>query len=87
MEPALMKGLVASGFFSFDAFASADALTMPVLMLLGRHDAETSVENAMSFALRVSNGYVALLDRSGHHPYLEEPVESAKAINSFVAKR
>lgn len=83
MEPALIKGLVASGFFQFDAFASADALTMPVLMLLGKHDAETSVENAMTFALKVNDGYVALLERSGHHPYLEEPAESAKAINSF----
>lgn len=86
MEPALMQGLIASGFFQFNAFTSAADLSMPVLLLLGRYDNETSVENAMKFALTVPDGYIAMLSQSGHHPYLEEKAASAEQVNLFLSK-
>lgn len=86
MEPALIQGLISNGFFEFDAFKSANGLPMPVLLLLGRYDSEISIENAMKFALTVPNGYVVLLNKSGHHPYLEETEASAQEINSFLLR-
>ncbi len=86
MEPALIQGLISSGFFEFDAFKSANDLTMPVLLLLGRYDSEISLDNAMKFALTVPNGYITLLNNSGHHPYLEETKASVKKINSFLLR-
>jgi proline iminopeptidase len=85
MEPALIQGLIASGLFEFDAFASAARIGAPVLLLLGLHDSEISVDNAMRFALAVPDGYCTLLDRSGHHPYLEQTETSAERVEAFLA--
>jgi proline iminopeptidase len=85
MEPALIEGLISSGFFQFDAFKSAQNLTMPVLLLLGRYDSEISIDNAMKFALAVPNGYIEMLNYSGHHPYLEQTKESAERIETFLS--
>jgi len=85
MEPALIRGLIASGFFDFDAFAVADGLTAPVLVLVGRHDSEISVDNALRFSLAVPDGRAAILEHSGHHPYLEETALCARKITTFLA--
>ena len=87
MEPALMRGLVASGFFRFDAYALVDKLSMPTLLLLGRFDSEISVDNAMKFAMTLGDGTIAVLERSGHHPYLEQTRLSAERVNAFLQKR
>lgn len=84
MEPVLIQGLLANGFLQFNAFSSADKLTMPLLMLLGRYDSEISIDNAMKFAITVPNGYATVLEHSGHHPYLEETSLTAETINSFL---
>ena len=85
MEPALIQGLIASGFFQFDAFKSAAFVSMPTLLILGRYDSEISLDNSMKFALTVPDGYVAVMNRSGHHPYLEETIASAEKIDAFLS--
>ena len=84
MEPALIKGLFASGFFEFDAFKSVAKLSMPVCVLVGKFDTEISIDNALTFALTVPDGYVATLQHSGHHPYLEETKLIARFVNDFM---
>lgn len=84
MEPALIQGLLANGFLQFNAFNSADKLTMPLLVLLGRYDSEISIDNALKFAITVPNGYATVLDHSGHHPYLEETSLTAEKITRFL---
>jgi proline iminopeptidase len=86
MDPVLIQGLIANGFFQFDAFKSAGSLTMPLLIVLGRYDSEISLDNSLKFAVTVPDGYVTLLDHSGHHPYLEETLATAGRINSFLAQ-
>lgn len=86
MEPALIQGLISNGFFQFDAFKSAHDLKMPVLVLLGRYDGEISLDNAMKFALTVPDGYVCILNKSGHHPYLEETEGSEQEITEFLSR-
>lgn len=86
MAPALVQGLIKNGLFEFDAFKSANELAMPTLLLLGRYDSEVSLDNAMKFSLAVPDGYVALLDNSGHHPYLEETEKSVGHITSFLIR-
>jgi proline iminopeptidase len=87
MEPALMRGLAASGFFEFDAYSVSPQLTMPALLVLGRYDSEISIDNAMRFALTLPDGYVALMEQSGHHPYLEEPSATAERVHEFLKDR
>jgi proline iminopeptidase len=86
MEPALLEGLVSSGIFQFDAYKSANDLQMPVLVLIGRYDSEISMDNALKFALTVPDGYVALMNKSGHHPYLEETQATVQQINTFLSR-
>jgi proline iminopeptidase len=86
MTPQLMQGLAASGFFQFDAFKSAARLSMPLLVIAGRADSEISIENAMKFAVSVPDGYVAIMERSGHHPYLEETQATAATITTFLSE-
>ena len=87
MEPALFAGLLASGFFQFDAYALVEKLSMPTLLLLGRFDSEISIDNAMKFAMTLSDGTIAVLEHSGHHPYLEQTRLSAEKVNAFLEKR
>jgi len=87
MEPSLMKGLISNGFFEFDAFKYASELSMPVLLLLGRYDSEISLENSMKFALTVPDGYVNVLNESGHHPYVEQTKETVLEINTFINRK
>ena len=86
MEPALMQGLIASGFFELNAFKSAADLTMPVLLVIGRYDSEIGIDNSMKFALAVPNGYVGIMEHSGHHPYLEETKACGEKIEFFLLK-
>jgi pimeloyl-ACP methyl ester carboxylesterase len=58
---------------------------MPTLLILGRYDSEISLDNSMKFALTVPDGYVAVMNRSGHHPYLEETIASAEKIDAFLS--
>jgi proline iminopeptidase len=85
MEPALIQGLIVNGFFEFDAYKTAKRLTMPVLLVVGRYDSEISIDNALKFAVTVPDGYVAMLNRSGHHPYMEETKGTSEAINQFLS--
>jgi pimeloyl-ACP methyl ester carboxylesterase len=64
----------------------AGELTGPVLVLVGRYDSEISVDNAIRFSLAVPDGRVVILERSGHHPYLEETDVCAQKIAAFVAQ-
>ncbi|MBN1396682.1 MAG: alpha/beta fold hydrolase [Bacteroidetes bacterium] len=86
MDPELIEGLISNGLFEFNAFNSANELTMPVLFLLGRYDSEISLDNAMKFALTISNGHITLLNNSGHHPYLEETKACMQQINAFLLR-
>jgi pimeloyl-ACP methyl ester carboxylesterase len=86
MGPALIGGLISSRLLQFNAFDSANNLLMPVLILLGRYDSEISLNNAMKFALTIPDGYIALLNSSGHHPYLEETKACAQRLSDFLLR-
>ncbi len=87
MTPDLIAGMRAAGFFEFDAYAFAAELKMPVLVVSGTHDSETSVENAMRFSVEVPRGRFLEMKASGHHPFVEEPEALAAGIEAFLVEQ
>lgn len=85
MAPALLDGLVQSGFFDFDAFAHVHELAMPVLVLAGRVDSEISVDNAATLAASLPDGRFVVVEHAGHFPFFEQSATTAAAIDDFLA--
>lgn len=84
MTPALFDGLVASGFFAFDAFSSIGRLTTPTLVLVGRVDSELSIDNAALFSASLPAGHFAVIEQAGHFPFLESPGATTAEITRFL---
>jgi proline iminopeptidase len=84
MAPQLMEGLLASGFFAFDAFAHTRELAMPVLVLVGRVDSEISVDNAAALAASLPAGRFFVVEQAGHFPFLEATATTTSAIERFL---
>jgi pimeloyl-ACP methyl ester carboxylesterase len=56
----------------------------PTLIVWGKADRIIDVAYAKEFADRIAGAKVALIDKAGHLPHLEQPEAVAKAIQSFV---
>ncbi|HVR07831.1 MAG TPA: alpha/beta fold hydrolase [Thermoanaerobaculia bacterium] len=61
------------------------ALRMPVLLLAGRHDQVVPVEDALAARVGARRVKVAVLEHSGHFPFIEEPEETMALIERFLA--
>ena len=59
-------------------------LTMPTLLIWGRNDVVTPPEAAAGFARAIPHARIRWIDRCGHAPMIEHPVELAEAIGSFA---
>lgn len=84
MAPQLVAGLFESGFFAFDAFAHAQKLKMPILVLVGRVDKELSIDNSVLFSASVPDGRFVAVEDAGHFPYIEAPAPTLSAIEAFL---
>ncbi len=84
MAPALWDGLVASGFFAFDAFPNIGRLAMPTLVLVGRVDSEISIDNSALFSASLPAGHFAVIEQAGHFPFLESPGATTAEITRFL---
>jgi pimeloyl-ACP methyl ester carboxylesterase len=57
---------------------------LPVLFIVGRHDAAVPFEDAMRQSHLPRISYIHILEDSGHMGMLEEPAESNKALLSYI---
>jgi proline iminopeptidase len=65
-------------------FRAYDRLTMPVIVIAGRHDGAAQPAGLRELAARLPNARFVEYDRSGHYPYLDEPDRFAGEVTSFV---
>ena len=70
------------GTYQFRAF---DRITMPVLVLAGRHDGAAVPEGLRELASQLPRARYVELERSGHFPYLDEPERFAELVAGFVS--
>ncbi|WP_262056723.1 alpha/beta fold hydrolase [Streptomyces sp. STR69] len=67
-----------------DDRATLGALTVPTLVLVGRHDFICGVRWAEELHDLVPGSELVILENSGHFGHLEEPEAFAKAVTAFV---
>lgn len=58
---------------------------VPALVIVGREDAFTSVRDAEDMHKRISGSHLAVIDRAGHMPNLEQPERFNQVVNGFLA--
>jgi proline iminopeptidase len=68
-------------------FRAYDRLTMPVVVVAGRHDGAAQPEGLRELAGRLPNARYVEYERSGHYPYLDEPDRFAREVTAFVRPR
>lgn len=68
-------------------FRAYDRLTMPVLVVAGRHDGAAQPAGLRDLARHLPNARFVEYERSGHYPYLDEPDRFAREVADFVLSR
>ena len=68
-------------------FTAAQRLTMPVLVISGRHDGTAVSEGLRELARGLPNARFLEFPKSGHFVYLDEPDRFAREVSAFVAPR
>lgn len=66
-------------------FAGAARLTMPVLVLGGRHDGAVGIDGQRALAASLPRAMFLEYEQSAHFPYLEEPDRFARDVLRFLA--
>jgi proline iminopeptidase len=59
-------------------------LKMPILILAGRYDRVSMPKDVAEYRKLTPGARVVMLERSGHFPYLEEPIETLDALREFL---
>ena len=67
-----------------DDRADLGSLTVPTLVLVGRHDVICGVRWAEELHELIPGSELVILENSGHFGHLEEPEAFAKAVRAFV---
>lgn len=67
-------------------FADASKLTMPVLVIAGRHDGAVVPEGARRLVAELLNARFVEYENSGHFVYLDETERFARDVAAFVAE-
>ena len=78
------------GFEELGRWSSIDRLatvTAPVLLVVGRHDAFTAWPQSDRIAARLTDAEVAILEHSGHFPWLDEPDRFFAAVLEWLRRR
>ncbi len=58
-------------------------ITVPSLMLWGRHDRIVTPEYGQEYALRIPGARFQMIDDAGHLPQIEQPEQTVQAIRNF----
>jgi pimeloyl-ACP methyl ester carboxylesterase len=59
-------------------------ITMPTLVLCGRHDPQYPPTCSEQLATHIQAARLVLLEHSGHFPYIEEPAAFWEAVRTFL---
>lgn len=63
-----------------------DAIVAPTLAVVGRYDWVTPVDAVGDVVAGIAGARILVLDRAGHHPWVERPREVGRAISGFLAE-
>lgn len=60
-------------------------ITVPTLVMAGRDDFIFPPEHQAELAAGIPNARLRIIDRAGHNPHMEQPVEVMDAVQAFLA--
>jgi non-heme chloroperoxidase len=72
------------GVMAADVRRDLRALTIPALVVHGRHDAYVSIEAAQWSADNINGARLVAFEDSGHAPFLDEPERFATVLEEFL---
>ena len=67
-----------------DLISAADFIKIPVLIIWGRDDSSTPLEDAFILEKKIPGAKLKIIDGCGHNPHVTHPRELAGAIDSFL---
>lgn len=59
-------------------------IDIPTLILCGAHDVQCPPENSYEIASLITTAQLVIFDESNHFPFIEQPLDYRKAIQSFA---
>jgi proline iminopeptidase len=80
----MSRALFTAGLFSY-RFSKHARVTAPTLLIAGAEDYAVGVQPQRALAAALPRARIAVYERAGHFPYLEEPVRFARDVLSFLA--
>ena len=79
---AMVRGFeVLASWSSVDRLAS---ITVPTLVLAGRHDVFTSHPQSRRIASRIADAELVVFEHSGHFPWIEEPERFDSVVGDWL---
>jgi proline iminopeptidase len=87
MKPAMLSHLLGDLTRAWDVSADADSLRAPIFLALGRHDYVVPYILWEGVAEKLPNATVQIFERSGHHPFFEEPERFAATVTEWMARQ
>ncbi|HEX2091125.1 MAG TPA: alpha/beta fold hydrolase [Longimicrobiaceae bacterium] len=81
------RALGRSGFFDRYRFTGHQRITLPVLVIAGRHDGAARPEGLRELARRLPDARFLEYERSGHFMYVDEPDRFARDVIAFLGAR
>lgn len=80
----MSRALFGAGLFGY-RFTKHDRVTAPTLLIAGEEDYAVGVAPQRALAAALPRARIAVYERAGHFPYLEEPVRFARDVSSFLS--
>ncbi len=76
----------ADALFAFDGRANLAGLSVPTLVIHGRHDALMPLAGGEALAAAIPGATLRIFEESGHSPHLEEPDAFNAAVGEFLGR-
>ena len=73
-------------FATYDVRGRLGEISAPTLILAGRHDWITSIEQAQQLNAGIHRSRLVIFEESGHYPFIEEPARFCEIVKSFYER-
>lgn len=81
----LSRALFEGGLLEY-RFTGFDRLTMPALVVSGRHDYQVGLEGPRELVRQLPEARLEVYDRSGHFMYVDDPERFARDVMAFLSR-
>ncbi len=84
-KPAMISHLLGDLTRAWDVTVGADSLRVPIFLAHGRYDYVVPYILWDGVAEKLPSATLQIFERSGHHPFFEEPDQFAEAVADWMA--